>query len=242
MNRSGAKVNKTQLKEGEKCLTDYQKGKLTTSFEACISADRRGKVQKAKNRTEQVEGEKCAVLANPPLFAYTDAATVNQTAVDEALVLAHRIFGDPVDDADLFSQAADKAAAKCQMEMLKRAAKIEGTVLKAVNKAKKRALKETTDNSALAFEMALLAVFLSDDKITGTEEKLMNGVDKKCARLQIAPDAIFPGACAKATLSEIESCVIAAARCAACSKVNAFDAQHLDCDQADDRVFNGSCP
>ncbi len=51
MNKNGEKVNKAQLKENEKCLKDYQKGKLTTSFEACTTADRRGRVQKAKDKT-----------------------------------------------------------------------------------------------------------------------------------------------------------------------------------------------
>jgi hypothetical protein len=40
----------------------------------------------------------------------------------------------------------------------------------------------------------------------------------------------------------VEDCVIAAARCVACSKINAFDALALDCDQLDDQSANGSCP
>ncbi len=43
-------------------------------------------------------------------------------------------------------------------------------------------------------------------------------------------------------LGDVEICVIAAARCEACSKINAFDDLNLDCDQADDRLANGSCP
>ena len=178
----------------------------------------------------------------PPLFAYTDSTTVNQAAVDGALALIHHIFGDPVDDADLFADAVDKDMAKCQKEMLKRAGKIEDTVLKAINKAKKQALKEEAENSALALEVALAAIFSSNDGISGTEEKLVQGVGKKCASLGTAPDAIFPGACAKATLPEIEDCVIAAARCEACSKINAFDALNLDCDGPGRGSANMSCP
>jgi hypothetical protein len=36
--------------------------------------------------------------------------------------------------------------------------------------------------------------------------------------------------------------VIAAARCEACLKINAFDNLDLDCDQADDQTTNRSCP
>ena len=40
----------------------------------------------------------------------------------------------------------------------------------------------------------------------------------------------------------IQDCVIAAARCVACSKINAFDALALDCDQEDNQDADGSCP
>jgi hypothetical protein len=43
-------------------------------------------------------------------------------------------------------------------------------------------------------------------------------------------------------LSEVEACVIAAARCEACLKINAFDDLNLDCGRADDQTANGSCP
>jgi hypothetical protein len=36
--------------------------------------------------------------------------------------------------------------------------------------------------------------------------------------------------------------VIAAARCQACLKINAFDGLSLYCDRLDDAIVNGSCP
>jgi hypothetical protein len=62
-------------------------------------------------------------------------------------------------------------------------------------------------------------------------------------RVPSAPDAIFPGECSEedSSLSEVEVCAIAAARCVACLKINAFDDLDLDCDQADDQNANGSC-
>ena len=45
-----------------------------------------------------------------------------------------------------------------------------------------------------------------------------------------------------ADLRAVESCAIAAARCQACREFNWFDALRLDCDLADDRSANGSCP
>jgi hypothetical protein len=65
-----------------------------------------------------------------------------------------------------------------------------------------------------------------------------------CAALQAAPDTIFQGDCREGdpNLSEVEACVIAAARCEACLKINAFGDLNLDCDRADDQTTNGRWP
>jgi hypothetical protein len=74
-------------------------------------------------------------------------------------------------------------------------------------------------------------------------------VDGKCAVLQSPPGTIFLGECGEvepntgmSELRQIEVCVIEAARCEACLKINAFHDLNLDCDQADDRDVNESCP
>ena len=74
---------------------------------------------------------------------------------------------------------------------------------------------------------------------------LVTGVDRKCdsSILPSSISPIFPGNCGPLLgLSEVEDFVIAASRCEACLKINAFDALNLDCDQADDQIANGSCP
>ena len=72
----------------------------------------------------------------------------------------------------------------------------------------------------------------------------MRTVDRKCADLQAPPGTFFLGACGMGSpnLNQVETCVIAVARCEACLKINAFDNLNLDCDQADDQDVNGSCP
>jgi hypothetical protein len=132
----------------------------------------------------------------------------------------------------------------CQLEMLKRADNLEKTVLREVNKAKKQALKDKAVDSAAALEAELQVVFSSNDRINRAEGRLLKGVNDKCDSLPAAPDTIFPGECGEGdpTLRQIEVCVIEAARCEACSKINAFDDLNSDCDQADDQADNGSCP
>ena len=156
----------TQLKENERCLLDFQREKLVApmTFDGCLTADRRGRVQKAALRTANREDVKCDPLGAPPPFAYTDAATVNAAAVDGALALAQAIFGGPpVLDANLAIKADDKEKAKCQLEMLKQASKLENVVLKEIIKAKKIALKEATTNTASALGGKLVGVSPTGD-------------------------------------------------------------------------------
>jgi hypothetical protein len=239
MNKSGAIVNKMQLKENETCLKDFQNEKLPMSFEACTIADRKKKVAKAKTKTVTQERKKC--VAPLPPFGYSDSATVNSAAVGGALALVDAIFGDPVNDAALVKKAISKGTASCQLEMLKQADRLEDTILKEVNKAKKIALKDVTVTHRTALEEKLETLFSSSDKIGEAGEALETGVAEKCATLQ-DPESTFPGACASANLDAVGRCVKAAARCEACLEMNAFDGLDLDCDQVDDEEPNGSCP
>jgi hypothetical protein len=247
MNENGENVNGVQLGENERCLNDFQRGELVApmSFNICIIADRERRVQRAKERTVIWEQKKCDLLAVPPPFAYTNSATVNAAAVDGALELTYTIFGGPpVLDANLVTRANDTETAKCQFEMLKRANTLENTVVKEVNRAKRTALRDVTVNSDAALEARLQAVLSSNDRIARTQDRLVKGVHRKCADLPVSPDTIFPGydcGTVNPDLNEVEECVIAAARCEACVKINAFDDLNLDCDQADDQNVNGSC-
>jgi hypothetical protein len=243
MNKRGEKVNKAQLRENERCLRNFQRNwAWSPGFDACTTDDEKGRVQRAWDRTIAREEKKCDTLAVPPPFAYTGSETVNPAAENGARELIYKIFGGPpVLDANLATRADDKEAAKCQLEMLKRADKLENTVLKEINKAKRRALKDEAVDSAAALEAELQAVFYTNDRITKTQDRLMRGVDRKCDVLQDPPDTIdtiFPGECATgdpnavgpAALRLVEICVIEAARREACLKINAFDDLNLDCD------------
>jgi hypothetical protein len=246
MNKSGANVNKTQLKQNERCMMDFQREKLIPpmTFDSCMAADRKDKVLRAWRKTLMREDAKCASLDVPPHFAYTDSGTVNGAAENGGQALAHTIFGWSVLDADLATMADSRDTARCQLEMLKRANKLENTILKEVNKAKKRALKDEAVGNNATLEARLQTVFSSNRKINRTQKTLERGVDRKCDALRAHPDEIFPGKCSEGdpNLGELEACVIAAARCEACSMINAFDDLRLDCDQADDQTANESCP
>jgi hypothetical protein len=245
MNKNGEKVNKAQLRENERCLRAFQRGRLVeATFNICTTADDKGRVQKAMDRTEGGEEKKCDTLTVPPPFAYTDADTVNTAAMNVALELTYTIFGGPsVLDDNLVTKDENVQTAKCQVEMLMWGDKLENTVLKELNKEKKKAIKDEAVGSAAALEARLQTVFSNNRRINTRQDRLVKSVDRQCAVLQVPPATIFPGECSAGdrNLREIEVCVIDAARCDACLKINAFDDLDLDCDQADDQIANGSC-
>jgi hypothetical protein len=239
MNKNGKRVNRVQIHENERCLESFQRENPVApmTFDTCITADEKGRVHRAEEWTATREVGKCDSLDVPPPYAYTDSATVNTAAVDGALALTYAIFGGPpVLDDDLVTNADNKDTAKCQLEMLKRADNIEKTVLREINKAKRRALRDETVDSAAALEAKLLVVLSSNDRIIRAEGWLLKGVNAKCDALLAPPSTIFPGECGEGdpSLRQVETCVIAAARREACLKINAFDALDLDCDQVDD--------
>jgi hypothetical protein len=242
MNENVAKVNWAQLKEHETCLKDFQKGKLGgLTFELCTTEDRMDRVANAQARTETQEAKKCDPLVVAPPFAYTDSATVNAAATDAAFALIDALFGNPVQDADLGTEASGNGRARCQLEMFKQVNRLENTILKEVNKAKKTAIKDDATNTREALGARLQPVFSWNSWITKAQEKLVTGVEKRCGALP-DPGAAFPGSCADLDLGFIEDCAIATARCQACLTMSTVDNLMLDCDGADDGdAGNASC-
>ena len=81
--------------------------------------------------------------------------------------------------------------------MLKRAGKLEDTVLKEINKAKKKAIKEPVVNSAEALEATLALVLSSSHTILseGGPTPAEGRQPVLCAS-SILPSTVFPGVCA----------------------------------------------
>jgi hypothetical protein len=243
MNRAGEKVNKAQLTQNEKCLSEFQRGKLETAFEKCIVATDPfaldvGRLKKAQEKTEKQDRKSCLSLNPPPPFGYTGADTVNSAAVLGARALVEALFDKPVDDADLFTKGQVKTSAACQLAMLKEGDRVEKTAVKEVTKAKKKALKKDGIAGAVELTAVVAQALTGNSKIQKREAKLKKKVDKKCGELSPPFITPFPGHCGLgATLGEVEDCVIREANCLACWKIKTFDALNLDCNG----LTGGSC-
>jgi hypothetical protein len=244
MGESCEQVGRVMLKESERCLRDFQKGKLATSFEECTTADRKGRLRKAQTRTEATQVEHCDSLAPTDLpLGYRGADSLNRAAVQGGLGIVHEIFGDPVDDGDLATRSSDKQTASCQYEVLKRASKLVSAIVEQVNEARKHALEYGIAADESALEAILATVFDPlNPRLARAERRLEKRLEKRCRSVPVGSAAIFPGRCADPDWDVAADCVIAAARCQACLAADAFHDPSLHCDAADDQLANASCP
>ncbi len=237
LNKNFAKVAKTQGKDNCSCIKDFAKAKLTGTIESCLTSDLKGKVAKAKSKTESDESKNCA--ASRPDFGATSSSVVNAAAVQKELDLIHDIFGSDLDTA-IFTEEADKDLSKCQQQAAKQVKKCQDTKLKEFNKCKKSGLKDESIRSP-----AELAVCMGEDpkgKITkACETKLSDTLSKKFGSAVIA--TAFPGECSdSASLADLGDCLDRPVECRVCLGLNAAAALNRDCDDFDHGLTNGTCP
>jgi hypothetical protein len=228
-------VLKAQGKDVAGCLKDVAAGKA--ELEACLGADRKGKVAKAEAKTEKTDTEKCQ--SSPftlPNFAYTSPAVLNASAKQAPLDSFDAIFGAA---PNIVAKASDRGGAACQAEVLKRHAKLQETWAAEANKAKKNALSGSASAPAVTLPSELgeaIDAALSDSaKLAKAEEKATSGIAKKCDDALVADRFDCGGA---ATAAELSACVTDAAEDDACTAFELADAVPLSC--ANDALLVGA--
>ncbi len=235
MNSAGAKIAKAQDGEALRCLKARAKGQLDASqTNACLLADEKGRVAKARGKASSTETKKCT---STPTFGFSGATTTGDAAATEQLGIAHEVFGPDLGGAALLS-SADATGASCQFAVLKATGKIVAAELKQFSKCKKTGLKagSITDTSSLGTCLTEVAADPTG-KIAKARAGVTKALDKKCGGVDL--DAALPGSCAGS--GDFSSCLSERADCRACLMLSEMDALGADCDLFDDGVANLSC-
>jgi hypothetical protein len=237
LNKGLAKVAKAQGKNIVACLKNGSKGRLgVQTIEACLTADSKRKVAKAKQQTLSKAGPKCT---QAPGIGPNDPNTVNRVAVEKELALIHEIFGSDL-DAVIADALIDKDGSKCQVGVAKAAQKCQDAKLKEFNKCKKAGLGGTVPFSR-ASELAACMGLDPKQKIEkACETKLGGTIRKKCPG-SVDTAAAFPG-CNTGDLGELGVCLDRRVECQVCLALNEADRLARDCDLFDDGTGNESCP
>ncbi len=236
LNKNLAKVAKAQGKDICACIKDGSKGKLQGTIEECTTADAKGKVAKAKQKTLSKFQSDCG---EPAAFGPSDPNAVNSAAITKELDLIHDLFGSDLDLA-ILDFGTNKDGAKCQLDAAKAAKKCQDAKLSEFAKCKKAALKEVIAPDALT-----LADCMGQDpkgKIAkACQTKLKEKLDKKCAgTLDVFPGCNDPNA--PGTTQELADCLDRFVECRVCLGLNEADNLDRNCDQFDDGELNASCP
>ncbi|MEE8549819.1 MAG: DUF4215 domain-containing protein [Gemmatimonadota bacterium] len=249
LNKGFAKVAKKQAKEVCTCIKDGAQGKLGgQTIEECTTADNKGKVADAKQKTISKVADKCS--GPTPPFGATDATTVNDAAMAKEILLIHDLFGTDLDQ-NIISKASDKAAHKCQIDVAKAAKKCQETKLKVFNKCKKDGLKGKVPPGLIlsAADLETNCLMTGGDPNTPQPDakgkiakacvsKLGGKISKSCSGVIQA--AAFPGPCFDAP--NLQACLDALVECRVCRALNSADDLKRVCDRFDDGLANKSCP
>jgi hypothetical protein len=247
LNKDMEKVASTLGKDVSSCVKDFARDSLATTLEVCVAADRKGKVGKAKLRTENDHLKRCTGtdkdgLTRLPSFGPTDATAINDAADTATRDVFHDIFGVDL-DAGIISETTSSDDSKCQQKLAKTITKCLSTTLKEFRSCKKRGMKDLSITDASGLEACLGSdprskIAKTCDPITG---KIANDTTKSCVAKLTDLSVAFPG-CAQTGLQETTGCMDASIACRTCIAVNAGDSLALDCDAYDDGASNASCP
>ena len=242
VNKDGTLVAKAQGKANVACVKDAGLGKLVGTAESCLTADPKGKLQKAKDKTVADAAKSCGTA---PGFGYPGTAATNAGAEQAELDLIEDVFGEPL-DAAITSCAANKAGCQCQQKVVAGVQKIADTKLAEFLKCKKAVLKNGA-NAAAALDdcvddAATPGSIAADTKarVAKAVAKLGTDIAKKCDALGVTTTS-FPGTCTGRSGNALAQCLDRLAECRVCQAINAMDALLVNCDLFDDGAANGTC-
>lgn len=248
LNKNAAKLARSVDAEARRCIEDGGRGRLTTSIDACLLADRHGKIGKRKAKTRAGDQAKC--VQPYPSFAYSEAGSANAIVESEALAFVGDLFGASLDTA-VIDCAAQPGLCACQQAVLKAAVRVNQARLKVFRKCKQAALRNNkAPFVAGAASAAEVGQCVNDGALAGSvaadsKSKIAKRVEALGAeislRCQMATTGTFPGACDGLNGETLASCINARSKCRVCQTVNAADSLTVDCDLFDDGVANTSC-
>jgi hypothetical protein len=242
MNKDGTAVAKTQGKENVGCVRGAGKGTLTGTAQACLTADAKGKVGKAKGKTSAEVGKSCGT---PPNFGFTGGGAVNAGAQQNEVALVADVYGANLDSA-IIPCATSKDGCACQAAVSKNVEAVAATKLATFIGCKKAALKAGA-SSAAALEDCVKTAGTPGSIAADTKGKIAKAVAKLSAAIVKSCDGpgvtsgAFPGSCPSQTGGALATCLDQRVECRVCLAINAMDGLAVDCDLFDDGTTNSSC-
>ena len=194
VNKDGAAVAKTQGKEHLGCVKSAGKG--AGGAQACLTADAKSKVAKAKAKTTADATKSCGT---PPSFGFASAATTNAAAQQADVDVVADVYGANL-DAAIITCATSKAGCGCQQKVSKGIEALMAVKLATFVACKKAALKAGASAAAALEDCVRNAATPgsiaadSKGKIGKIVAGLNTAISKSCDTPNVTAGA-FPGKC-----------------------------------------------
>ncbi len=251
VNKRGEKAFETKGKEYAACAKDFAKGKVS-DLEACVVADRKGKVAKANLKIFTDWTKKCVGKGvAPPSFGPTDPNVIRDEASGQEDDTFDRIFGTDLNPI-IEKLATNKDKSKCQQALIKDILNCQKTKGKEYLKCKKTAIKAgISSNQQLQDACTGTGASGQPDpkgkiakkcSLTGAKpNNILKDLIKKCEAKGISVTQAFPGECDGGDPEAVAACMDSILDCEICEYWNSSDNTNRDCDLFDDSVANGSC-
>jgi hypothetical protein len=230
LNKSLAEVVRAQGRDSGLCLRDAARGRLgSLAADDCLTADRRGMVARARQKTDSAAASSCASVT--PDFGPTSPAVVNQAAVDGGVALVHDAFGPDL-DSTVISQAADRDAARCQQAVALAVSKCLDERTREFGRCKQSLLKIGAGSAA-----DLVPCIGSDpadriarrcDQPAPNPDGVRREVARRCTAAGVDLSVAFPP-CASSDAETVHACLTAAARHRACLIIDGADGLGASC-------------
>jgi hypothetical protein len=252
LNKAGRSVVQALSKDLVRCIRTYGNGTVA-SAQACSTADTKGRVARAKDKTRALETSKCD--SGPPPFGPQDAIQVNDAAVQKEARLYARVFGADL-DAGITLKAANRFEFRCQKVIARDIAKCQDARMSTFNRCKKAGMgREKTIASGLELQDVCLGtgsnpqpdprLRIFDRCRDVTKRGLFKDMVRQCAAANVLLEEAFSeGECAMEcafTANDCAACIERLIGCEVCLWANATDVLNRDCDLFDDGTYNGSC-
>jgi cysteine-rich repeat protein len=248
---SARKVATSTIKNAVDCLKKGSTADLPMGMtaQACLTADLKGKVGKARTKTSGAVTKSCGAV---PDFGFTSDATLNNSHEDEAVGFIPDLFGDDL-DAALAGPLLPDEKARCTSGVVGQSVKVADAMLKVFLGCMKDGLREgvIVDDASLQAclnEIVVDARGRVSKAVARVETKLapslctatpgdylpeIDGADELCDRYGIALPL---------NASTAATCLANRMRCRVCRMLNQSHDLAQNCDLFDDGSVDGTCP
>lgn len=224
VNRSLAGVAKAEAADAVRCVKSVAAGRASA---ACLGQDATGKVARATAKTARTFAAKCTRYQ--PVFAFTDAPTVNAAGIDEVQDGIGALLGVA---PTIVARADDPHGAACQAEAMQQYAALVGRWLIEANKAKKSALRggrggvPPPASGPTDLANGIDGGVSQSASLARAAARAEARLQARCARTLVGPLFDCDGA---TTLAPLAACLIEQATRAACEALERADTLDLTC-------------